>query len=913
VDHQIRSIARTTSEGEVIEGMDDYTCAGCHQGSNRTVMQYWGIRLDQNQDLVNDVQYPAAPKKFKTTENDERLFDPDVANNTFNGRNANQYILTEDYDGDGRDDTPADVHYEAGLGCIDCHGSRDLHGGTAGDPTSGDIMSRMSQAVMITCESCHGTIDSAPATTACTTYDGEAADCAIDAAGNPLRHVTVDPATGGMKLVSRLTGQEHFLPKVVDVVADNGVVNPQTGESLYSPHASYAMGRNDGDDATGTGPLQESNEFIPYPGFSHSDEMTCTSCHASWTNNCIGCHLAGGYDDDPDNFFFSNVTGERSVFFQANADFVYQTPVPFQLGVDEDNKVAPIAANSMAFFRWYDRNGDVSDVFAFSDRNGNGNNPGVDGRGELPAMAHNIMAPHSIRGKVESDKEGPRYCVACHLTTEGLEEYGDEYEEFRTALAENDFESLNFKKLKRHIGRNTGNQLNSPFWVNMVSGLGSGLFLFDENGCPVNPLDDNANRQYCQDGAPADNFDGDNAVFNTDRIVEPSGVSNASSGHPMSSNATGVNKRDGALNPNMTGPLGKRLLTLLADPETGLVLDSWLDADGVAKGPAFLPKCDGLTATIVGTEGDDVIDGTNGDDVIHALGGDDRVNGKKGNDIICGGAGNDILRGSGGNDDLFGENGDDLLRGDGGVNLLDGGAGDDILRGGPDGLDTCEGGEGDNTEDGCKEVEVVEVVEVEEVVEVVEVIEEVEVVEVVDEAEYVEDDNNVDEPNYADGVDIQDDQDSVTGIVDYGNQPPVLSPIGARMAYAGQLLALTVSASDADDNALRFSATGLPNGANLYDNGDGTAQLRWTPIGGELPYSITVTVSDGQSSDAETFQLTTVSNEADNTDYDNGEVPEAGEGNDYSETSNDSGGGGSGSPWLLLGLGLFGLLARRRG
>jgi len=327
VDHQIRSIARTTSDGELIEGMDDYTCAGCHQGSNRTVMQYWGIRLDQNQDLVNGNQYPEPPRRFKTTANDERLFDPVVGNNTFNGRVPEQYILEEDYDGDGRDDTPPDVHYEAGMGCIDCHGSRDLHGGTAGDPTSGDIMSRMSQAVMITCESCHGTIDAAPATTACTTYDGQAAECAVDRAGNPLRHVTVDDETGGMKLVSRLTGKEHFLPKVVDVIADNGVVNPQTGEALYNPHASYAMGRNDGDDATGTGPLQETSEFVPYPGFSHSDEMTCTSCHASWTNNCIGCHLAGGYDDDPDNFFFSNITGERSVFFQANADFVYQTPV----------------------------------------------------------------------------------------------------------------------------------------------------------------------------------------------------------------------------------------------------------------------------------------------------------------------------------------------------------------------------------------------------------------------------------------------------------------------------------------------------------------------------------------------------------------------------------------------------------
>lgn len=28
---------------------------------------------------------------------------------------------------DDADDTPPDVHYEAGMGCIDCHGSADLH------------------------------------------------------------------------------------------------------------------------------------------------------------------------------------------------------------------------------------------------------------------------------------------------------------------------------------------------------------------------------------------------------------------------------------------------------------------------------------------------------------------------------------------------------------------------------------------------------------------------------------------------------------------------------------------------------------------------------------------------------------------------------------------------------------------
>jgi hypothetical protein len=100
--HLIQSIAKTLPGGELVPGIDDYACAGCHQGSNRTVMQYWGIRLDQNEDLRRGVQYPANPVSFVNTRNDERLFDPVVNNRTFNGRDHDQYILFEDYDGDGR-------------------------------------------------------------------------------------------------------------------------------------------------------------------------------------------------------------------------------------------------------------------------------------------------------------------------------------------------------------------------------------------------------------------------------------------------------------------------------------------------------------------------------------------------------------------------------------------------------------------------------------------------------------------------------------------------------------------------------------------------------------------------------------------------------------------------------------------
>jgi Ca2+-binding RTX toxin-like protein len=92
--------------------------------------------------------------------------------------------------------------------------------------------------------------------------------------------------------------------------------------------------------------------------------------------------------------------------------------------------------------------------------------------------------------------------------------------------------------------------------------------------------------------------------------------------------------------------------------------------------------CGGKVATIVGTEGDDVLTGTAGADVIVGLGGNDTISGLDGNDTICGGDGNDLISGGNGDDALFGGAGNDTLKGGAGNNTLNGGAGTDSCKGG---------------------------------------------------------------------------------------------------------------------------------------------------------------------------------------------------------------------------------------
>ncbi len=125
-----------------------------------------------------------------------------------------------------------------------------------------------------------------------------------------------------------------------------------------------------------------------------------------------------------------------------------------------------------------------------------------------------------------------------------------------------------------------------------------------------------------------------------------------------------------------------------------------------AEWPAVM--CWGRAATIIGTNGPDLLIGTAGDDVIVGRGGgdtiwghggDDYICGRDGSDYIAGGTGDDVISGDEGHDFIHGDTGADSLWGDAGADTLDGGAGDDSLHGGSGdlliggaGADTCRDG-----------------------------------------------------------------------------------------------------------------------------------------------------------------------------------------------------------------------------
>jgi poly-gamma-glutamate capsule biosynthesis protein CapA/YwtB (metallophosphatase superfamily) len=120
--------------------------------------------------------------------------------------------------------------------------------------------------------------------------------------------------------------------------------------------------------------------------------------------------------------------------------------------------------------------------------------------------------------------------------------------------------------------------------------------------------------------------------------------------------------------------------------------------------PWPIVSCRGQVATILGTEGDDLVVGTPGDDVIVTRGGDDAVWAGGGNDLICLGDGDDFANGGDGDDHIRAGDGDDLVLGGGGADTVWSGNGDDVASGldgddlliGEGGGDSLLGGDGDD-------------------------------------------------------------------------------------------------------------------------------------------------------------------------------------------------------------------------
>ena len=110
------------------------------------------------------------------------------------------------------------------------------------------------------------------------------------------------------------------------------------------------------------------------------------------------------------------------------------------------------------------------------------------------------------------------------------------------------------------------------------------------------------------------------------------------------------------------------------------------------------------------------------------------------------------------------------------------------------------------------------------------------------------------------GIPELSDSEAITITVGDVNRAPELNPIGNRTVQEGQLLEIVLIAADADaGDLLSFTSTALPLGADLTDNGDGTALFSWTTAFDQSGvYPITFFVSDNGVPSLQDFEAVSI-------------------------------------------------------
>ncbi len=166
------------------------------------------------------------------------------------GHTPGYYFLDEDTTNEV-DETPPDLHYAAGMHCADCHVGSDVHG-------TGRIYTTSKFQVDIACEDCHGTSQER--------VGPDRFGVFRTASGRELPQLEAGP-DGEVVLVGVVDGARHPVPQVADL--------PAAADGIHAPDAN---------------------------GFSHADSLTCDTCHTSWNQYCIGCHVTVDYRFDQTDY-----------------------------------------------------------------------------------------------------------------------------------------------------------------------------------------------------------------------------------------------------------------------------------------------------------------------------------------------------------------------------------------------------------------------------------------------------------------------------------------------------------------------------------------------------------------------------------------------------------------------------------
>jgi len=217
------------------------------------------------------------------------------------------------------------VHADVGMQCVDCHFSQDVHG-------NGHMMAEVAEAIEIECSDCHGTAKAYPKLVT----SGPAAP----PGGNDLRVARTPDGRKRFEWVGKkLYQRSNVDPKLeweLSLVKDS--VTP--GHRQYNAKAARAktMSRDTKSQTWGS--------RVSSQDWAHGEEeMTCYTCHLSWTTSCAGCHLPVEANWKTERQHYEG--GETRNFATYNPQVVRDQM--FQLGKHgpaKGGRVAPVRSSS---------------------------------------------------------------------------------------------------------------------------------------------------------------------------------------------------------------------------------------------------------------------------------------------------------------------------------------------------------------------------------------------------------------------------------------------------------------------------------------------------------------------------------------------------------------------------------------
>ncbi len=256
-------------------------CVQCHHRSGRTALSYQGL-LDGNNSLVPTRDGQPGPVQGS----------------------------------DGRTYThiAPDVHYLAGMDCIDCHTSREVMG-------EGYASASLHGQLEVTCESCHGSPTSPPRYRMIVRENEE-----------PVRESRSYPTQirPGMKMILTAKGRPFS-----NVFTVNGTVLVQLKH---------------------TGRLLRARVITGSPAHTvvGHGRLACAACHSRTVVQCYGCHTRydrGGSQIDV-------IKGmETPGQFTETED--YRTLYPFPLALNREGRISPVTPGCQTFVTVLDAQGRI--------------------------------------------------------------------------------------------------------------------------------------------------------------------------------------------------------------------------------------------------------------------------------------------------------------------------------------------------------------------------------------------------------------------------------------------------------------------------------------------------------------------------------------------------------------------------